>query len=243
MSYNGKFVSVIVPAAGSGRRMKSKTNKQFILLDNKPMLAHTLEVFNDCKYVDEIIVVMKQKDILFCSEHIIKKYKLNKVKHIVPGGKERQFSVYNGLKAIDRRCNIVLIHDGARPFVDEECIVDGIEGAIQYGACVLGVPVKDTIKVVDDDDIITHTPERKTLWAAHTPQCFSYDLIIKAYEQAIKDGFIGTDDSSLVERIGRCVKMIRGSYDNIKLTTSKDLIFDQVIRENLKKSMRKRYSE
>jgi 2-C-methyl-D-erythritol 4-phosphate cytidylyltransferase len=227
--YGNYFVSAIIPAAGMSNRMKSRINKQFIFIDDKPILAHTIEKFQECKYVDEIVVVAKEDELDYCRKEIVKRYNLNKVTKVVKGGKERQDSALNGLLALDERCNIVLVHDGARPFIKLNNIEDGIKGVIKYDACVIGVPVKDTIKTVDENKDIVDTPKRDLLWAAQTPQCFWYDLIIKAYESAQKEGFVGTDDSVLVERLGYSVKMIMGSYENIKITTPEDLIVAESI--------------
>lgn len=223
MAYKGKYISVIIPAAGTGSRMNTKINKQFILLNDKPVLAHTIEKFNNCKYVDEIILVLKQNEIDYCRKEIIHKYKYNKVVKIITGGKERQDSVYNGLLEVSNNKSIVLIHDGARPFITENDIINCIEGVIQYGCCVLGVPVKDTIKIVDDKRNVVDTPERKKLWAVQTPQSFYYNTILDAHKKAKKDNIVATDDSMLVERIGEKVHMIMGNYRNIKITTIEDL--------------------
>jgi 2-C-methyl-D-erythritol 4-phosphate cytidylyltransferase len=222
--YKNNYVSVIIAAAGMSNRMGSKMNKQFIAIDGKPILAHTIEKFEHSRFIDEIIIVSKEEEIEYCRKEIIKKYKFNKVANVIRGGKERQDSVYNGILALNEKSNIVLIHDGARPFVKNENIEDGIKGVIKDGACVIGVPVKDTIKVISTDEIIDNTPRRSMLWAAQTPQCFFKDLIIRGYEKAIEDNFLGTDDSSIVERLGYDVKMIMGSYENIKITTPEDLI-------------------
>ena len=222
--YNGYHVSVVIAAAGMSNRMGSKINKQFLAIDNKPILAHSIEKFEKCKYIDEIIVVTKEEEVDYCRKEIIKKYGFNKVSNIIKGGRERQDSIYNGLLALNERTDIVLTHDGARPFVKIETIEEGIKGVIEHGACVIGVPVKDTIKVVDQEDKVHHTPKRSLLWAAQTPQCFWADLLKNGYEMASKEGILGTDDSSLVERTGHKIKMIMGSYDNIKITTPEDLI-------------------
>lgn len=222
--YDNYFVSVIIAAAGMSNRMGSKINKQFIAIDNKPILAHTLESFESCSYIDEIILVSKEEEVDYCRKEIVKKYGFKKVTKIIRGGKERQDSIYNGILALDERTDIVLTHDGARPFVRRENIIDGIEGVIEHGACVIGVPVKDTMKVVDEGKEVHHTPKRSLIWAAQTPQCFWVDLIKKGYEYAMDEGIVGTDDSSLVEKMGYPVKMIMGNYDNIKITTPEDLI-------------------
>lgn len=222
--YENYYVSVIVAAAGMSNRMGSKINKQFIAIDNKPVLAHTIEKFDQCKYVDEIIVVSKEEELEYCRREIVKKYRFNKVTKVIKGGLERQDSVYNGLLALNEKTNIVLIHDGARPFVKSESIIDGIEGVLESGACVIGVPVKDTIKVIKDNEIISNTPKRSLIWAAQTPQCFWHHIIMEGYKKAIEQDFVGTDDSSIVERLGYDVKMIMGSYENIKITTPEDLV-------------------
>ncbi|KGG80109.1 2-C-methyl-D-erythritol 4-phosphate cytidylyltransferase [Caloranaerobacter azorensis H53214] len=229
MSYLGKYISVIVPAAGMGKRMNSKINKQFIKIKDIPVLARTLMEFNKCDYIDEIIVVTRYDEIDFCQKEIIEKYKLDKVKKVIQGGKERQDSVYNGLKEVNKKSDIVLIHDGARPFVKRNIIEENIKFALEYGACVTGVPVKDTIKKVDLNGEIISTPNRKELWAIQTPQTFRYDLILKAYEKAKLDNFLGTDDSMLVERMGYKVKIVMGDYSNIKITTPEDLIIAETL--------------
>ena len=194
--YKEYFVSVIVAAAGMSNRMGSSINKQFIAIDNKPILAHTLEKFEKCKLVDEIIVVSKEGEVDYCKKEIVKKYGFRKVTNIVRGGKERQDSIYNGILALNEKAEIVLTHDGARPFVRIESIEEGIKGVVKYGACVVGVPVKDTVKVIDPENVVHHTPKRSLLWAAQTPQCFWSHLLKKGYEMAADEGIIGTDDSS-----------------------------------------------
>lgn len=225
--YKNYYVSVIIAAAGMSNRMGSKINKQFIAIDNKPILVHTLERFERCKYIDEIILVSKEEEVDYCRKEIVRKYGFKKVANIIRGGKERQDSIYNGLLALNENTDIVLTHDGARPFVKVESIEAGIKGVIEYGACVIGVPVKDTIKAVSESNSVHHTPKRSLLWAAQTPQCFWTSLIKQGYEHAINEGIIGTDDSSLVEKIGHKVKMIMGTYDNIKITTPEDLIIGE----------------
>ena len=222
--YKNYYVSVVIAAAGMSNRMGSKINKQFISINNKPILAHTIERFEKCRYIDEIVVVAKEEEIDYCKKEIVKRYGFKKVVNIIKGGRERQDSVYNGILALNEKSNIVLIHDGARPFVKVENIVDGIKGVVENGACVVGVPVKDTIKVVGESKTIENTPQRSLIWAAQTPQCFWHHIIINGYQKAIEDNFVGTDDSSIVERLGYEVKMVMGSYENIKITTPEDLI-------------------
>ena len=206
----------IVLAAGRGKRMHTTVQKQYLLLCGKPVLYYSLKVFQDCPFIDELILVTGKDEIDYCQEEIVRKFNLDKVKKIVPGGKERYHSVYEGLKAAGE-CELVFIHDGARPFVDDRIINESIKVAREKKAVVVGTPVKDTIKVVCDG-IINDTPNRVNLWAAQTPQVFEYKLITKAYEEAYENNYYGTDDSMLVENIGQEVTMIMGSYDNIKIT-------------------------
>lgn len=227
--YKNHYISAIIAAAGMSNRMKSKINKQFININGKPILAHTLEKFQRCKYIDEIIVVAREDEINYCKKEVVKRYGFNKVTKIVRGGKERQDSVYNGILALNEKTDIVVSHDGARPFVKIKNIVDSIKGAVEYGACVVGTPVKDTIKFVKDGEEIDSTPNRDILWAAQTPQSFKREILMEGYRKAIEDNFVGTDDSVLVERLGIQVKIIMGSYENIKITTPEDIIIAESI--------------
>lgn len=219
--------SVIIVAAGSGKRMNMDINKQFIKLNKKEIIAHTIDVFYKNENVDEIIVCIKKEEEELFKDKIINKYSFKNIK-IAYGGKERQDSIYNGLKCLDDKCDIVLIHDGARPFVDDRIINESIKVAREKKAVVVGTPVKDTIKVVCDG-IINDTPNRVNLWAAQTPQVFEYKLITKAYEEAYENNYYGTDDSMLVENIGQEVAMIMGSYDNIKITSPEDISIGEQI--------------
>lgn len=227
--------SVIIVAAGSGKRMQSKIAKQFLELKGKPILAYTVEAFAKCPCIDQIVIVTGRSDIDFVQRNIAVPFGSGKVTHVVQGGSERQYSVQNGLDCIDSHTDIVLVHDGVRPFIEEKYIQRLIDTAAQYGSCVLGVPVKDTIKVCDSSNIITDTPERKTLWAAQTPQCFKTSIIKNAYKKAFDDGFLGTDDSMLAERTGVKTVMVEGSYDNIKFTTPEDIFVGERILERLNK--------
>ena len=213
---------VVIVAAGTGSRMNMGINKQFIKLKGKEIIAYTIEKFYNNSNIDDIVVVVKEDEAEFFDKEIIEKYNFKNIK-IAYGGKERQDSVYNGLKLLDEKCDVVLIHDGARPFVSDKIIDNSIEKVKEHKAIVVGVPVKDTIKVIDNDKNIVDTPNRSVLWAVQTPQTFSYKILIDAYEDAFKNSFYGTDDAMLVERIGYKVKMIEGSYNNIKITTQEDL--------------------
>ncbi|WP_026894958.1 2-C-methyl-D-erythritol 4-phosphate cytidylyltransferase [Clostridiisalibacter paucivorans] len=223
MSYNGKYISVIIPAAGMGKRMDMGINKQFIEIEKKPILAHTVQVFNNCNYIDEIILVVRKDEIPYTIEKVVNRYGFEKVNQVIAGGVERQHSVYNGLAAIDKCTDIVLIHDGARPCITQDGIKMGIEGVMEFRACVLGVPVKDTIKQVNDSSEVINTPDRNTLWAIQTPQCFEYNMIKSAYDKVLKENIPVTDDSMAVEILGQPVRVIMGSYENIKVTTKEDL--------------------
>lgn len=226
--------SVIIVAAGKGKRMGTDINKQFIKLNDKSILVYTIECFNKCEAINEIVVVTSEDYINYCKDEIIDKYEFKKDIKIVAGGKERQDSVYNGLKTIASNTDIVLIHDGVRPFIEQRHINNVIKNAYESDACVLGVKVKDTIKLSNDSGFVVSTPKRDNMWAIQTPQAFKYGLIVEAYECAIKDNFLGTDDSMLVERLGYKVKIEEGSYSNIKITTKDDLITAKIILDSYK---------
>lgn len=221
---------VVIVAAGTGSRMNMGINKQFIKLEGKEIIAYTIEKFYNNSNIEDIVVVVKEDESEFFKKEILDKYNFKNVK-IAYGGKERQDSVYNGLKLLDEKCDVVLIHDGARPFVSDKIIDKSIEEAKEHKAIVVGVPVKDTIKVIDNDKNIVDTPNRSVLWAVQTPQTFDYNILIDAYKDAFKNKFYGTDDAMLVERIGYKVKMLEGSYNNIKITTKEDLnVGSQILR-------------
>lgn len=224
--------SVVIVSAGKGSRMKADINKQFLKIGDKEVIAHTIDKFYNNKNIGEIIIVVREDEKEFFQENIINKYGYKNIK-IAFGGKERQDSVYNGLKEADEKCEIVLIHDGARPFVTNEIIDKSIEGAKEYKSTIVGVPVKDTIKIVDENKDVCDTPNRSRLWAIQTPQVFDYSLIVKAHEKAKNNKYYGTDDSMLMEYLGYDVKVIEGSYDNIKITTPEDLkIAEEILRQN-----------
>lgn len=213
---------VIIVAAGTGSRMKANINKQFIKLNDKEIITYTIEKFYNNKNINDIVIVVKEDEVEFFKKEILVKYNFNNIK-IAYGGKERQDSVYNGIKVLDKNCKYVLVHDGARPFVNEDIINRSLEEVQKYKSVVVGVPVKDTIKVVNNNNDIVDTPNRSTLWSVQTPQTFDYSVIKRAYEDAFDNNFYGTDDAMLVERIGYTVKMIYGSYNNIKVTTPEDI--------------------
>lgn len=217
-------VIALVPAAGMGKRMGADINKQYLLLAGKPILAHTLQVFQDAPFVDDIYVVIPAPEIPYCREQVVDRYSLSKVKKIVAGGAERQHSVVNGLRAIEEPGDedVVLIHDGVRPFVPMHLMERAVAVAREHDGALVAVPAKDTIKVVAGG-IVTETPPRERLWLAQTPQAFRYAVIREAHESAAADGFLGTDDASLLERLGRDVHVVPGDYRNIKITTPEDM--------------------
>jgi 2-C-methyl-D-erythritol 4-phosphate cytidylyltransferase len=198
--------------------------KQFHFLGGKPILAHTLNKFETCPLIRSILLVVGQEDMDYCLKEVIEKYKFQKVSQIVPGGKRRQESVKNGMDALQKDADIVAIHDGVRPFVTKAMIEDSIHSAVRYGAVVLAMPVKETIKMSNPDGTVLKTLDRESLWQIQTPQTFQVNIIKEAYYRATGDGFIGTDDSSLVERLGVKVHILPGSYTNIKITTPEDLL-------------------
>ncbi|GKZ04117.1 MULTISPECIES: 2-C-methyl-D-erythritol 4-phosphate cytidylyltransferase [Paraclostridium] len=223
---------VVIVAAGTGSRMKKDINKQFIKLKNKEIVAHTIEKFYNSENIDDIVVVIREDEEEYFNKNIKEKYGFTNIK-VAHGGNERQDSVFNGIKMLKKECDVVLIHDGARPFVTDDIIKRSINKANEHNAIVVGVKVKDTIKVVSDNGNIVDTPNRSYLWAVQTPQVFKYDIITKAYEDAYNNNYYGTDDAMLVERIGYNVKMIEGSYNNIKITTQEDLEFGEQILKNI----------
>ena len=225
-----KRVCAIIAAAGSGSRMGINFNKQFIKVKDKPLLYYTLKAFDKNPFVDNIVIIAKENEITFIQEEIVHKYKISKVSAVIAGGKERQDSVFNALKFL-KDFNIVLIHDGARPFVSSKIIEDGILYAIKFGAAACGVRPKDTIKVKGDNGFSCGTLNRDELFSVQTPQCFKYELIFEAHKRATEQGNRYTDDTALVESLGEAVYLYEGSYENIKITTPEDLIFANRIVE------------
>ncbi|MCI6065362.1 2-C-methyl-D-erythritol 4-phosphate cytidylyltransferase [bacterium] len=220
--------AAIVLAAGSGKRMNSKVHKQYLIIQDRPVLYYSLKAFEDSA-VDEIVLVVGKGEEKFCRKEIVDKYGISKVKAIVEGGKERYHSVFEGLKQTSD-ADYVLIHDGARPFVNQDIIRRCMQEVQKYQACVVGMPVKDTIKIADEEGYAKQTPDRKNVWMIQTPQTFSYALIYEAYEEMLKtEDTAITDDAMVLERIkGKKSKLIEGSYRNIKITTPEDLLIANV---------------
>lgn len=222
--------TVIVLAAGQGRRMKSAVQKQYLLIDNRPLLYYSLKAFEE-SIVDDIVLVTGAAEIDYCQKEIIQKYGISKVKTVTAGGEERYHSVACGLLAIDWQCDYVFIHDGARPFVDNDIIERAFFTVQRDMACAVGMPVKDTIKLADRNGYVESTPDRSFVWQIQTPQVFEKELILAAYkkliagEEALKaEHVVITDDAMVVEYFTNTpVKLVEGSYKNIKITTPEDL--------------------
>ena len=216
----------LIPAAGMGKRMGASINKQYLLLNGLPIVARTISVFEQSPLIDAIYLVIPAEEIPYCQEHVIAVCGFKKVAAIIPGGRERQNSVMNGLNAMRDFVSdddVVLIHDGVRPFVTEAMIRESIAVARSSEGALVAVPVKDTIKNVQGNIVIS-TPPRDTLWQAQTPQSFRFGTIFNAHRSAAAEGFIGTDDASLIERSGGTVCIVPGDYRNIKITTPEDLV-------------------
>jgi 2-C-methyl-D-erythritol 4-phosphate cytidylyltransferase len=226
----------IVLAGGAGKRMGSSTNKQFLLLDNKPILVHTLQVFQECRPIDGIYLVVNHKDLPIIQEEILEAYRFTKILKLVIGGRLRQDSVRNGLEAIDEACDIVTIHDAARPFVSPAFIEKSIFLMEMFDAIIPAIPARDTIKAISKEGFVVKTLERDTLWHIQTPQTFKYELIMKAYREGMAKKLCGYDDSTFIEHLGKKVKVIEGSPYNIKITTPEDLIMAKGILSQFKGS-------
>lgn len=232
---NNRKTTAILLAAGHGRRMRSKENKVYMDLAGRPVICYSLQAFQNSE-IDEIIMVVSEDAIDYVRTEIVEKYGFSKVTAVIAGGKERYDSVYRGLRASGEDEKYVIIHDGARAFITKDQINSCIIAVDKYKACVMGMPVKDTIRIVDEDHYGISTPDRSTLWIVQTPQCFvlseirhAFDLMMKAEDKDI------TDDVMVLERYGnRRVKMIEGGYDNIKITTPEDLPMGEAILKGRK---------
>jgi 2-C-methyl-D-erythritol 4-phosphate cytidylyltransferase len=217
-------IYVLIPAAGMGRRMGASVNKQYLPLGDRPVLSHTIALFDHHPSIDHIYVICPEAEMPLCQQQVIDPFGFSKVRPLVAGGAERQDSVRNGLQACQANDeDIVLIHDGARPLLSADLIDPVIASTQRLGAAIVGVPVKDTIKQVSNG-LIDATPDRSGLWQAQTPQGFRYGLICEAHAKAQRQNYRGTDDASLIEWLGGPVAMLEGSYRNIKITTPEDLV-------------------
>ena len=222
-------VCTLIPAAGKGSRMAHSVKKPYLELAQKPILAHTIQRFEQNSAVDAIFVIVDQADFSECHATVLRPYAFTKVQKLVDGGETRQMSVYNGIRALSADVDFVIVHDGVRPFVTDEVIFACLAAADECGAAVAAVPVKDTIKIANTDGFIVETPAREQLWAVQTPQVFQKSLLEEAHQAAQARQLTATDDASLVEQLGFPVKLVKGSYANVKITTPVDLQIAEVL--------------
>lgn len=215
------MITVIIPAAGQGKRMNVAKNKIFLELDSRPILLRTIEQFVSCQQIQEIIIAASDADIPFIQQMLLD-YSFSVPCKVVKGGSERQYSVYNALQYVSDNTDIVLIHDAARPLVRTGIIRQIISTAQSFGAAIAAVPSKNTVKIVEHG-LVINTPLRETVWEIHTPQAFRRPILLDAYNHAMEVGFLGTDDASLLEKIGYPVHVVKDEYSNIKVTTPEDL--------------------
>lgn len=225
----GDRVAAIVPAAGRGVRMGAGVPKQFLQLGGIPLFIHSLHVLQQSSAVEEIILVLPESDREYCIQEILPSYSLPKLSQVVRGGARRQDSVRNGLRAVSSGIDLILVHDAVRPFLTLSMIDMCIEKTKAHGAAIVAVPMRDTVKKVQDDGFIESTVDRSVLWLAQTPQVFRVDLLEKAHRLAEEDEIDATDDASLIERLGESVMIVKGSNDNIKITRPEDLIVGEAL--------------
>ena len=226
-----KKCTAVILAAGSGSRMKSNVAKQFMLLDGKPLIWYALDTVEQSRIIDDCILVTGEADLAYMQKEIVEKYHFSKVNTIVAGGAERYLSVGNALQTIADLTGYVFIHDGARPFLTEQILEDAYAAVEKYHACVVAVPSKDTIKIADENGFVADTPSRNLVWSIQTPQVFEAGLIVEAYAalrehlpELQKKGIAVTDDAGVVELFTDVkVKLVQGSYTNIKITTPEDM--------------------
>ncbi len=216
----------LIAAAGIGKRMGSR-GKQYLLLRGEPMLVHTLRAFQNCPVIQQTIVVTSKENLQRCRD-LVRHYQFSKVYQVVEGGRERQDSVYNGLKVLPEGTEIVAVHDGARPLVTPDIIESSLNKLENWDGVVVGVPAKDTLKRVEGNQV-TETLDRQKIWHIQTPQIFWRDLLVRAYQKARDQGFYGTDDAVLMEQMGYRIRIAMGSYENIKITTAEDLLAAEAI--------------
>jgi 2-C-methyl-D-erythritol 4-phosphate cytidylyltransferase len=219
----------LIPAAGSGARMGSTVKKPYLLLAGRPILYHALKAFDRAPSVDRIILAVAPGEEACCETDVVRKFSFNKNITVIAGGEVRQESVRRLLEQVPKETPLVLIHDGARPLITVDLIERALKETEKWQATVAAVPVKDTIQATDEAGFVQETLPRNLLWSIQTPQTFALQLIREAHQKALKDGFIGTDEGSLVTRLGRPVKIIMGAYDNIKVTTPEDLIVAEAL--------------
>jgi 2-C-methyl-D-erythritol 4-phosphate cytidylyltransferase len=236
------MIAAIIPAAGMGLRMGNSTPKPYLCLAGKPILAHTLEVFEKTPEIREVTLAVHPDELNYCQEKVLSPFNFKKVLRLVPGGKERQDSVYHALKALHHEddLELVLVHDGVRPFVTADQIRLVIEGARRHGGAVLGLPAQDTLKKVTSEGLIKQTLERKDIWQIQTPQAFQAPLLWRAFVEAYSRNFYGTDEASLVEALHLPVAVIPGSPLNLKITTPDDLELAEAILPLIRRKRRAR---
>ncbi len=226
--------TAIVLAGGRGRRMGTAQSKMYLLIQDKPVLYYSLDVFEKSRVIDEVILVTGKGQIPYCRQKLVEEYGFQKIKTVVEGGAERYHSVWEGLRVLEkekRKGGYVFIHDGARPFISEEILERAYREVCKSRACVVGMPVKDTIKIADEKGCIHMTPNRSLVWQIQTPQVFAEELILPAYREVIEkekelleQGIQITDDAMVVENVCGCpVRLVEGSYGNLKITTPEDL--------------------
>ena len=219
-------VCAVVPAGGTGTRMGGTVPKQFLELNGKPILYYTLKTLQDCGIISELILVVPEKEYdNACTDWLGKPEIVTKV---VVGGEKRQDSVYNGFCELSQQTEIVLVHDGVRPFLSHQMIQESVDAAREYGAAITAIPVNDTIKRVDDSGLVSQTVDREGLWRVQTPQVFRYELLQEAFKKANSEKFYGTDEGTLIEHLGKPVKVVEGSEQNIKITRPEDLRLSEI---------------
>ncbi len=221
--------SAIITAAGYGHRMGKGKKKQFLILGEVPLIVHTLRTFQTSALINEIILVVPDDGINFCKKDVVSNYNFSKVKKIVSGGEKRQESVFNGLQNVSQEVDIVAVHDGVRPFLSQSTLETSIKEAKEKGAVVVAIPEKDTLKKISDQGVICEGLSRDSIWRIQTPQVFKKEILISAFENARKDNFYGTDESTLVTRLGIPVYLVNGSELNIKITTPEDIVLGKSI--------------
>lgn len=219
----------IIPAGGAGKRMGGSVPKQYLSLDGIPLLVHSLRAFQSSPLIDEIFLVVPEGDIPDVRRDLVQRYRISKVSLVLHGGRERQDSVRNALAHLRDEHEGIVIHDGVRPFVTVELIDQVVTLGREFGAVTVGLPIRDTVKAVDAEGGVVRTVSREGLWLTQTPQAFRREVLLAAYAKAEADGFYGTDDASLVERMGTPVRMINGDTDNIKVTIPEDLVQGEMI--------------
>ena len=224
-------VGAIIPAAGRGKRIGASIPKQFLEIQGRPLLHHTLTVFASCKLIDYVVLVMPRADVNEVGKDWMNKYKI--VQEVVVGGEQRQDSVYNGFNSLEKGTDIVVVHDGVRPFTTPQMITATVEAAQQHGAAITAIPVSDTVKQAADG-FVKQTVSRDGLWRVQTPQAFQHGLLQQAFKKVKKDSYYGTDEGSLVEYLGERVKIVPGSELNIKITRKEDLVLGESLLSRIR---------